>query len=314
MEKTLTRQLAVTLTDEEFIHYSEELARTLKEINELTIQRSRLNSLMKPKNERVDELVPIIDSKQVPRDVECAWTYYWEIGRRTLHRLDTYQVVEEDIIPENERQQRFDYDGFQTPGGDDPRFTETDEKAQNPVETVADRGDACPKCEGDGYYHEDGVEDGGGEVYCDCNAGAVLKAEADPGVSTDCEHPEGSRVVESNATICTDCGTVLEAATVERESQPVPVEPEGNDTAADGAGEPAAGELPPPPECGKNEFPIIKVDSKRNCCMPQQRAWKLVGTVKVLYCEECGLIHRKFDVSDPGREREIEFLLGEAVL
>lgn len=250
MEKTFTRELPVTLTVDEFIAYSEELSRTLKEINELTIQRSRLNSLMKPKNERVDELVPIIDSKTVRRDVECRWTYYWEIGRRTLFRLDTYEVVEDDIIPENERQQRFQFEGEHVPGGDDARFTETDEKAQRPVEIVDEV--ACPKCEGAGYFIEDGVEDGVGEVYCDCPAGATRKDRDDlcnksrgckyeeqcflqplsdnmicyvdepdqlP-TAGGCPHPEEARFVESNATICGACGLVMATAPIERESQP----------------------------------------------------------------------------------------------
>lgn len=38
----------------------------------------------------------------------------------------------------------------------------------------------CPKCEGEGFYFEDGIEDAGGEVFCDCPAGVAAQEENKP--------------------------------------------------------------------------------------------------------------------------------------
>lgn len=71
--------------------------------------------------------------------------------------------------------------------------------------------------------------------------------------NTPCAHPENHWVIESNATICGDCGVVLSAAEVTRQMQPVGeearhMEPEGEEVNPEvcpdcgGSGEKSEGE------------------------------------------------------------------------
>lgn len=57
--------------------------------------------------------------------------------------------------------------------------------------------------------------------------------------------------------------------------------------------------------------PKDEIDKKRNCCMPFDRDHVLIGDTRILFCRECLLIHRKQDVSDPNKAKEIGFAPGE---
>lgn len=104
-------RLPVLLTQAELVTLGEELAHTHKEINTLTEEKARLTARMKPKVQRIEELVVLIDEKSEIRDVECKWEFYWKKGSKALVRQDTFAVVKEDLIQERERQQHlFDTD------------------------------------------------------------------------------------------------------------------------------------------------------------------------------------------------------------
>lgn len=107
--KTETRSLMTALTATEFVTMSEELAKELTELGILEGERSVINAKMKPKKERVDTLVPILDKKEMKKDIECYWVYNWENGTRVLYRSDTGEEVDTDVIPERERQQHLEF-------------------------------------------------------------------------------------------------------------------------------------------------------------------------------------------------------------
>jgi hypothetical protein len=72
---------------------------------------------------------------------------------KTLFRTDTWAQIEERKLTSDELQAELDFGG--------------------PAQEEHPPG--CPKCDGDGEYYEDGIEDGGRQVYCDCPAGVALK-------------------------------------------------------------------------------------------------------------------------------------------
>jgi len=195
MDHTCTRRLFCELTEDELLARGKELAIELTGIVKLEIERSALNAKIKPKKERVDELAVIIDQKKEERDVKCQWFHDWNGGKKTLRRLDTFEDLETDIIREWERQQHLKFTGEVAPAGydvDDSELTETDEKARVVSEAAEAPIAGCPKCEGDGEYYDDGIDGGGGQVYCDCPAGMALREK---------EHPA---TVESKS-ICATC-------------------------------------------------------------------------------------------------------------
>jgi hypothetical protein len=131
--KTCTRKLYCELTTDELVARGNELAQELTGIVKLELGRARLNAKIKPKKERVEELAVIIDAKKEERDVKCNWYYDYERGQKTLHREDTFELLEDDIIREHERQQHLRFTGEVTPAGygvTDDELTETDEKAR----------------------------------------------------------------------------------------------------------------------------------------------------------------------------------------
>ena len=136
-------RLPVLLTQAELVTLGEELAHTHKDINTLTEEKARLTARMKPKVQRIEELVVLIDEKSEIRDVECRWEFYWKKGSKALVRQDTFAVIKEDLIQERERQQHlFDTDE-EVPAGfgveEAPEAPTVLEIERKEVEDTADR-------------------------------------------------------------------------------------------------------------------------------------------------------------------------------
>jgi hypothetical protein len=105
--ETTVRTLLCEISHQEFIEFSEELARNLTKLSEFEVEKARISEKMKTPKLRVQELVPIVDSKQMKKPVDCIWTIDWENGQRFLIRVDTGEELENDIIPEHMKQSRL---------------------------------------------------------------------------------------------------------------------------------------------------------------------------------------------------------------
>lgn len=186
MNRTETRKLMCQLTEHEVMQRGEEMAKTYIQVAALDMEKKRITAKIKPLDERIEELVTIIDSKEEERDVECRWVPDWTAGIKSLIRNDTGEEVEFKKLQEWERQQNLPLRGT------------TAEEAANP-------NYVCPKCDGDGQYIEDGIEGGGGEVYCDCPAGIALK-EKEEGDAGQQEKTGPEAAEEELETGCADAG------------------------------------------------------------------------------------------------------------
>ena len=102
-----SRRLMVNLSAHEIEEYGKELATVIIDKGKLEAERAVLNKKIKPMVERLEELAPIVDQGREERDVECRWYYDYPNGERFLVRTDTMELVESDVIPEWERQQRL---------------------------------------------------------------------------------------------------------------------------------------------------------------------------------------------------------------
>ena len=65
-----TREFYCDLTDEDIVERSQEQNQLLYDIAHLEAKRRDINAEIKPKNERVDELMHIIRNRKEKRDVE----------------------------------------------------------------------------------------------------------------------------------------------------------------------------------------------------------------------------------------------------
>lgn len=175
MNENITRRsLVVNLTEQEITDFSKELARITTLQAEIEEEKKTVTSSYKEKLDRCTSesrsLARKISTRQDYREVECEWKFDYNRRMKTLFRTDTWEQVEERKLTADELHHEFDFGG--------------------PVQEEHPPG--CPKCDGDGEYYEDGTEDGGGQVYCDCPAGMALKEK---------EHP----AVEESKSICATC-------------------------------------------------------------------------------------------------------------
>ena len=102
-----TRHLPVKLSSHEIEEYGKELALVIVNKGKLEAEKAVLSKKIKPLVERLEELAPVVDSGEEGRDVACRWYYDWPSGERFLVREDTLELVETDVIPEWEKQQKL---------------------------------------------------------------------------------------------------------------------------------------------------------------------------------------------------------------
>lgn len=117
--KTETRALTCELSEAELIARGDEMAKTYIQVAALDMQKKRITAQIKPLDERIEELVTIIDTKQEERKVKCEWQYEWALGVKRLFRTDTYEQIDSDTIRESERQQHLRLTNEEVPGGSD---------------------------------------------------------------------------------------------------------------------------------------------------------------------------------------------------
>lgn len=103
-QEKISLDLEVELKGQELEDYSKELASLLIEKRQLEAQRSRLTKDIKPINERIEEIAPLVYSGKEKRPVTCTWHYDWTAGSRKLTRSDTFEVLDEGPIPEGKEQ------------------------------------------------------------------------------------------------------------------------------------------------------------------------------------------------------------------
>lgn len=66
---------------------------------------------IKPREQAVERLVTVIDTKEETREVECDWRFDWPKGVKVLYRTDTMEEIERKEISEDERQIQLELNG-----------------------------------------------------------------------------------------------------------------------------------------------------------------------------------------------------------
>ena len=104
-----TRDLMVTLTDDEKREYGRKLADLEHDREAVETEKKAAadgfkgTALGNPSRNRVT----IRDGVE-RREVECEWIYHWEILSKELSRADTGEVIERTVIGPDERKIGFD--------------------------------------------------------------------------------------------------------------------------------------------------------------------------------------------------------------
>jgi hypothetical protein len=104
----ITKPLSVRLTDEEVLKYGREAARAVADRESI---ESDFDSMKKDYKARIDEqtaivskLSPRIHSGKETRDVECEEVKDWTKGTVVVTRLDTFEIVDQRPMRDEERQ------------------------------------------------------------------------------------------------------------------------------------------------------------------------------------------------------------------
>ena len=111
IETNETRILNCKLTEHELMERGEELAAELKGVAELIRERAAINAQIKPREQAVERLVTVFDTKEEAREVECDWRFDWPKGVKVLYRTDTFEEIERKEITEAERQIQLELNG-----------------------------------------------------------------------------------------------------------------------------------------------------------------------------------------------------------
>jgi len=107
-DEKVTRVLPVKLTDEELLNYANEMATKLEEKDMAERRKkevvaeygAKLTSL----NAEIISLSNKVKNKEEHRDVDCEWTYRWDISKKELIRNDTLEIIKTEPIADYERQ------------------------------------------------------------------------------------------------------------------------------------------------------------------------------------------------------------------
>lgn len=110
MRKELdTVTLQCKLTDEELQGYGMEMAALLSKIDLLKEELSKFRAEVKKNvdiiTNRVEYLKSVMGTKSEFRDVECVVRYNFDSGEKIWIRLDTNQIAQKAMIPDEELQE-----------------------------------------------------------------------------------------------------------------------------------------------------------------------------------------------------------------
>lgn len=105
------KDLPCELTEAEILDYSRHLARLTQDLEGL---EQRKKSAMAQFNDDVArvkaELSSIarkIGNGEEMRLVDCQWSFTWALGIKRLLRLDTHEVVRQELVTQDDRQRRL---------------------------------------------------------------------------------------------------------------------------------------------------------------------------------------------------------------
>lgn len=102
------RTLAVKLTREELEDRARDLAKHTRDKAEAELQKkdvvAQITATIKSCEAILDKLAQAINTGVEYREVKCTWDYDYELGKKTLTRNDTEEIVAVEVISENERQ------------------------------------------------------------------------------------------------------------------------------------------------------------------------------------------------------------------
>lgn len=106
--KRIDRMLPVKLTDQEQRDKGKALAHVFSEYRQTQQDKkdaaAKYKELEQAQLEQVEILKDIVASGYEQRVVTCQWDYDFGKGKRTLHRMDTGEVLETSAIPQEELQ------------------------------------------------------------------------------------------------------------------------------------------------------------------------------------------------------------------
>lgn len=110
-EKIFKKSLSCNLTDEELLSYSKELAKASQDKEGTDRKRKEVADDYKAQITKLDAEISILSRKigngYEHRDIECYWIHDWAVGRKSLIRTDTGEIVQTAIIEESEKQNKL---------------------------------------------------------------------------------------------------------------------------------------------------------------------------------------------------------------
>lgn len=111
-KKGVKLNLQVKLTDQEVLHYGNQLANSLNKKGELENTLANFKTDMKAQITKAESEISMfrtrVHSRKEYRDVECKIIYDWKNKTKVWVRLDTGEEAKSDIIPESEYQEKMD--------------------------------------------------------------------------------------------------------------------------------------------------------------------------------------------------------------
>ncbi len=111
--KGCVEELPCQLTNEEKIDFSLKLAGLFQQQMEIEEKKKQavneFGARLKKVGGEIHYFSNVISSGKESRNVKCTLEYLWAAGKKILTRLDTNEVVSEEIISDFERQQHMDF-------------------------------------------------------------------------------------------------------------------------------------------------------------------------------------------------------------
>lgn len=112
-KKNVVEELPCPLTDEETLEMSSKLAGLHQQKLEVEGKKKEAVNDFGVRIKKIDAEVHLLSnniySGKETRNVECRMDYDWPAGKKTLVRLDTGEVVREEVISDFERQQHMEF-------------------------------------------------------------------------------------------------------------------------------------------------------------------------------------------------------------
>jgi hypothetical protein len=229
--KDIVEELPCQLTGDEVIERSQKLAGLHQQQLEIEDKKKQavneFGARLKKVGGEIHYLSNIITSGKEARNVKCRLDYFWAEGKKILVRLDTREVVSEEVISDFERQQHIDF--VERENGEAAKKKAGEEWPEE-KETVS----APEECQEFGNFLAS-------EEVCQiCNRSEKCFAATPEG---DGEVEEETAPVEPESKSCVDCGSP--EGELHGEVCPQLFEDEGTDESEGESGQDDSGEGEP---------------------------------------------------------------------